>query len=65
MKTIKVKNVKIIAKSEIKLLCEILRTVYADFLSLNPKVDFLSDGVYTYHLYLCEIRKIMKDKGFT
>ena len=55
------RTIRINAKSEISILKNILKGLYADFLPTATKMSFMNSGVVQSDHYLCEVRKLMED----
>ena len=58
------RQIKINAKSEITILINILKALYAEFLPGATSVMFLDTGVIHSDHYLCEVRKMVDDNQF-
>ena len=58
------RQIKINAKSEITILINILKALYAEFLPGATSVMFLDTGMIHSDHYLCEVRKMVDDNQF-
>ena len=55
------RTIKINAKSEITILKNILKGLYAEFLPTATKMTFMNSGLVQSDHYLCEVRKLVED----